>query len=137
MSFDRDPNRSWIHCIYTVIQCWYSLFSLCRATISTAKTIVPTPVQNWLQALLFYWTTLCRIIWLCVPYSSRRPADKDFEIGPLLLRSATCSRRGRWRYWRVDFFRQLHNIRVKISRKSARLRESEQSGNDITQQSNI
>jgi len=53
---------------------------------------VLTPALNWLQALLFCWTTLCRIIWPCVPYSSRRPADEDLEIDLSLARSATCSR---------------------------------------------
>lgn len=76
--------------------------------------IVPTQVQNWLQALLFYWTTLYRIIWLCVPYSSKWPLDEDFDkIGPLLVRSAIRSRRRWLRRRHINIFRQLHNIRVK------------------------
>jgi len=50
------------------------------------------PARNWLQALLFCWTTLCRIIWPCVPYSSRRPADEDLKIDLSLACSATCFR---------------------------------------------
>lgn len=69
---------------------------LYRVTTSTVTTIAPTPVRNWLQALLFYWTTLCRIIWLYVPYSSRRLADEDYEISPRLTRSATFTGRGWW-----------------------------------------
>lgn len=79
-----------------------------RATTSTATTIVATPVRNWLQALLFYWTTLCRIIWLYVPYSSRRLTNKDYEISPRLIRSATFTGRRRRRWWWWWWWRRRH-----------------------------